>query len=208
MVGEAQRRRRIGGLAVAILAAAGSASAQESLCARVTIPAELGLACTPGEAGSADELVTVQPTSGAFAPLSRLTLRRLNRAVDPLAWSDPDEWLRRQVVVDTSSIADSIENLASDPDSPWGGAAAMMMAESVRDALARMGRAALQACDRPVTADGGRAMACRFGAAPLVMMLTMRLVAAGDERWALSLRSMNEQRQRHFEAIANTFRPS
>ena len=161
----------------------------------------------PGEAGSADQIVTVEPTSGTFSSLSRLTVRRLDRTSDPLAWSDPDEWLRRQVAVDTSSLADGIEKFANDPDSPWAGATAMMLAENIRDALTRMGRAALQACSPPALKGDLRDMSCRFGAAPLALLMDMRLLARGDQRWALSLRAMNDQRQRHFEAIANSFTP-
>jgi hypothetical protein len=208
MVRQALRRGGLIACALAALAvSATTADAAEGLCARLTVPDELGLVCIPGEAGSGDQIVTVQPTGGTFAALSRLTVRKLDRGSDPLAWSEPDEWLRRQVVVDTSSIADGIDRLADDPDSPWGGATAMLLAENVRDALARMGRAALQACAEPRSQGAYREMACRFGAAPLALLLTMRLETRGDERWALSLRSANEQRQRHFEAIANSFSP-
>jgi hypothetical protein len=207
MVRQARSRSSLIALAFLALVAAAPARADEGLCARLQIPAQLGLTCTPGEAGSADQIVTVQPTGGAFAALSRLTVRRLDRSTDALAWSDPDEWLRRQVVVDTGAIADGIEDFAEDPDSPWGGATAMLMAQQVRDALERMSRAALQACTAPATLGNRREMSCRFGAAPLALLLTMRLVSQGDERWAVSLRSMNEQRQRHFEAIANSFQP-
>jgi hypothetical protein len=205
VVREALRRCCLTGAAV--LALASPAGAAEGLCARLQIPLELGLACTPGEAGSADQIVTVEPTGGTFAALTRLTVRRLDQASDPLAWTDPDEWLRRQVAVDTGSLADGIEKFANDPDSPWAGATAMMLADNVRDALSRMGRAALQACSQPSQKGDLREMSCRFGAPPLSLLLDMRLHAKGDQRWALSLRTMNEQRQRHLEAIANSFTP-
>jgi hypothetical protein len=170
------------------------------------LPVELGLACTPTAGGLGG--VAVEPSGGGFAALSRMTVRRLDKATDPLAWSDPDEWLRRQVVVDTGGLADTIEGYAADPDSPWGGATAMLLAENIRQALESVGRAALQACAAPTTTADARTMSCRFGAGSFGLLLDLRLVSAGDDRYAISARSMNERRQRHFEAIANSLQPS
>jgi hypothetical protein len=186
-------------------AGAGASPAQE-LCGRLTIPAELGLACRAMPAG--EQGVIVAPTEGAFAALSRLRVRPLDRASDAEAWTNPDEWLRRQLEIDTSGIADAIERFADDPDSPWGGPTAALFAETVRDTLASVGRAALDSCTAPADVEGGRAMSCRLGAGPIGLLLDLRLVAAGDARWGIEYRSMNPQRQRHFEAIANSFRPA
>lgn len=201
MVGKAFRRR---GLTAALLLAAASPAAAADLCQHLTIPAELGLACTPIEG---DPLgVAVAPAGGGFAALSRLTVRQLEQKNDPLAWTDPDEWLRQQVVVDTTGLADSIERYADDPDAPWGGATAMLLAESVRQALASVGRAALQVCSPPVETPTAKSMGCRFGVGSLGLLLDLRLISIGNERYAVSARSMNERRQRHFEAIANSLR--
>ncbi len=202
MVGKAFRR---GGLTAAFLLVAGAAPvAALDLCPRLTIPAELGLACTPVEG---DPLgVVVQPAGGGFAALSRMTVRQLEQKNDPLAWTDPDEWLRQQVVVDTSGLADSIESYADDPDAPWGGTTAMLLAESVRQALESVGRAALQVCGPPVETPTAKSMSCRFGVGSLGLLLELRLVSIGNERYAISARSMNERRQRHFEAVANSLR--
>ena len=204
MVGKALRRR---GLTAAGLLLAGAVPAMaDDLCGRLTIPPELGLSCAPVEGDPAG--VAVEPASGGFAALSRMTVRRLDQATDPLAWSDPAEWLRRQVAIDTSGLADGIERYADDPDAPWGGATAMLLAESVRQALESMGRAALQACAAPTTTATARSMSCRFGAGSFGLLLELRLVSVGAERWAISARSMNERRQRHFEAIANSLNPA
>ncbi|HMR31554.1 MAG TPA: hypothetical protein PKA09_11400 [Geminicoccus sp.] len=183
------------------MAVAAPATAAD-LCPRLTIPAELGLACAPI---AGDPLgVAVEPAAGGFAALSRMTVRQLEQKDDPLAWADPDEWLRQQVVIDTGGLADSIERFADDPDAPWGGATAMLLAESVRQALESVGRAALQVCTAPAATATARSMGCRFGVGSLGLLLDLKLVSIGNERWAVSARSMNERRQRHFEAIANS----
>ena len=55
-----------------------SPAAAAGLCDRLTLPVELGLACTPINAGLAG--VAVEPTGGGFAALSRMTVRQLDRA--------------------------------------------------------------------------------------------------------------------------------
>lgn len=204
MVGKTLRRRGLTA-ALLLLAAAAPATAAD-LCPRLTIPAELGLACAPIPGDPA--AVAIEPAGGGFAALSRMTVRQLGQKDDPLAWTDPDEWLRQQVVIDTGGLADSIERYADDPDAPWGGATAMLLAESVRQALESVGRAALQVCGPPAVTPTARSMSCRFGVGSIGMLLDLRLVSIGNERWAVSARSMNERRQRHFEAIANSLTPS
>mgnify|MGYP005835832481 CR=1 FL=1 len=188
---------------VVVTLLAGSGAAADP-CTRLTLPSELGLACAvqPGDL----ERAVIAPTAGAFAALSQLTLRRLDRARDPLAWDEPDRWLRAQLEIDTSALAETFASLAEDPDSPWGGPTAALLAERVREALGRVSRAALGSCAPPRDTANGRAMSCRFGAEGVGLLLDLRLIPAGEERWAVHYRSMNAQRQRHFEAIANSFR--
>jgi hypothetical protein len=83
----------------------------------------------------------------------------------------------------------------------------MLLAESVRQALESVGRAALQVCGAPVTTATAKSMSCRFGVGSLGLLLDLRLVSIGNERYAISTRSMNERRQRHFEAVANSLKP-
>ena len=71
-----------------------------------------------------------------------------------------------------------------------------------------MSALALSACDEP--APDGRErwqMRCSYAADGLGLTVILRLVAAGDRRWAITKRAANEQRLRHFEAIANSFQP-
>ncbi|MEK0082306.1 hypothetical protein [Benzoatithermus flavus] len=208
MVREAARRclkPALLSLLLGLLPAAPSFAAD--LCARLTIPATLGLVCVAAP-DTAPEAVAVEPVDGAFAALSRMTVRPLDRGGDPLAWSDPAAWLQQQMTLDTSRYADLLGGLAKDPDSPFAGPAAEQALERLKSALTGIGRLALGACDEPSeTAPGRWDMRCGFTPAGLGLLVHLRLVAEGERRWAMTMRAANERRLRHFEAIANTFAP-
>jgi hypothetical protein len=177
----------------------------QDLCAALTIPEPLGLVCTSMPDGSA----AIMPADGAFAALSRLTVRPLARqGADDLAWTDPAAWLRGQVTVDTSTYVDAMAGLADDPDSPFAGAPARKALDHLRTVLNGLAKLPLSACEPPTEGKPGRwNMPCRYAADGLGFLLDLRLVADGERRWAITLRTANEQRQRHFEAIANSFQP-
>lgn len=183
-------------------------AAQQDLCPTLTIPASLGLACAPTE-DLAPGAVTVAPTEGSFAALSRLSLRPLERTgEDALAWSNPTAWLQRQITLDTSGASTRLECLGQDPDSPFAGPEAEGALRSLENMLSGMARLPLNACNEPAETSPNRwTMDCRFTAGGIGLLLQHRLVAQGDRRWAITSRAANEQRLRHFEAIANSFSP-
>ena len=196
-------RRLTAGLLPFLLLAAAPAAAQD-LCARLTVPPELGLTCTT----VADE-VAITPATGAFAALSRMTLRRLERGgADAAAWSDPGGWLRSQMRIDLSALEDAVGAMAQDPDSPFADGQATAALEGLKGALARLTTLALAACEQPQPdgADEWR-LRCNYTADGLGLLVALRLVAKGDARWAIVMRAANEQRLRHFGAIANSFQP-
>jgi hypothetical protein len=200
-------RRAPFGLLLALGLAAGEAAAQE-LCAKLTTPPQLDLFCSPAP-GSAPGAVEIAPSGGAFSALSRMTVRPLDREDDALAWSDPAAWLRRQMTLDTSGFAGAVSGLADDPDSPFAGERAESLLENLRSALAEVGTLPLSACDEPAVTEPGRwEMHCNFTAGGLGLLVHQRLVADGDRRWGITMRAANDQRLRHFEAIANSFRPT
>jgi hypothetical protein len=204
MVREAAR----GGLtfAVAALVIASGVAAAEDLCGTVRIPAEIGLACAPAP----DNAISITPEAGAFASLSRLTIRPLAKAGgDATAWSDPPTWLRAQLTPDLTALSDLLAPLAEDPDSPFASAQATSALDALRRALGGLSSLPLSACGEPapVGADQWR-MRCSFASDGLGLFVALRLIAKGDHRWAIVMRTANEQRLRHFEAIANSFQPS
>lgn len=182
----------------------------EDLCADLTLPDELHLACRP-VADAPAGTVAVAPTDGAFASLSRMTLRPLDRTGDDAqAWTDPPAWLRQQVTFDTTGLAESLAGLAHDPDSPFSGSAARTALGHLQSALAGMATLPLGGCEPP-TSDASHqqwSMHCTYGAAGLGVFVDLRLIAHGERRWAIAMRTANEQRRRHFLAIAGSFQPS
>jgi hypothetical protein len=210
MVRETALRRLSGALACVLVAACAAAPATgEDLCAALAIPPTLGLACEPAPA-LAPGAVAIAPVEGTFAALSRMTLRPLERSGrDALAWTDPAEWLRRQMTLDTSSYAGLMAGLADSPDSPFAGEQAQTALESLRRALGEVARLPLSACQEPVESESGRwDMRCSFTPGGVGLLLHQRLVAEGERRWTITMRAANEQRLRHFEAIANGFGPT
>ena len=137
-------------------------------------------------------------------------MRPLERAgADAQAWSDPTGWLSAQMTPDTSRLSEALGGLAEDPDSPFTGEQASAALESLKRALAGVSALALSACDEPAPDGPGRwQMRCSYSADGLGLRLILRLFAVGDRRWAVTMRAANEQRLRHFEAIANSFQPS
>lgn len=200
--------------ALALAAGLGPAARAEApadppaLCAALAIPAELGLVCEPQPGDQ--PAVVVRPAEGGFAALSRLTVRRLDRALaaDATAWSDPGAWLERQMTLDTAGFAAALRRLADDPDSPLAGEGARSAVDTLLGAVDALGRLALAACESPAPRrDGRHVMSCRFTAGGFGLLLDLQLVRSGEERWAIALRTMNEQRLRHFRALAGAFEP-
>jgi hypothetical protein len=196
--------RRLIGLA-ALLAWAGPIHAQD-LCGRLTIPSQLGLACAAGTEPGTTE---VMPAGGTFALLSRMSVRPLDRnGPDAQAWTDPSGWLRAQMTPDTTRLSESLGGLVDDPDSPFTGDQASSAVETLKRALAGVSALALSACDEAAPDGPDRwQMRCTYAADGLGLNVVLRLVAAGEQRWAITMRAANAQRLRHFEAIANSFQP-
>lgn len=194
-------------MALAGCVSASTADARD-LCDAFTIPRDLGLACEPAPE-AAPGAVRVMPTEGSFAALSRLSLRPLERTgEDALAWTDPAAWLQRRVTLEGSGTGDPLEGLAQDPDSPFAGPPAEGALRSLENLLTGVARLPLNACNAPgETAPGRWTMDCSFTAGGIGLLVQHRLVAAGEQRWAITTRAANEQRLRHFEAIANSFAP-
>jgi hypothetical protein len=175
--------------------------AAEGLCDRLTVPEMLELACT--EDLYADRAV-VAPVSGTFRALSRMSLRRLDPEADRLAWTDPRAWLEQQMIVDLDGLSGVVSGLADDPDSPFGGEMMRGALAALVDGLEGLSRLPLAACgEGPSETE----VACRFGVEPIGLVMQVMLAADGEERFAFNIRTFNEQRLRHFVAIANSFQP-
>ena len=197
---------RLGFLASLIcLACAGApepAKAAGDLCARLFVPegAELGCALESDPAG--DLAAVVRPTDSAFGPLSELTLRRVEEPV-----ADPAAWLREQLTLDLSPVDAALQELARDADSPITGTPLAERLQDWRELLDSAASLPLAGCDEPARRAGADAweMACDWELGPLRQYMRFRLVERAGERYAIRIRTMNEQRLRHLVAIANSF---
>lgn len=193
---------------LALLLALGSvarADAQETeardLCGRLTIPPMLEIDCALEQAADAERAV-VAPTGGTFAALSRMTLRQLDPEADALAWSGPSMWLERQMILDLDGVEAALEALVEDPDSPFGSDVFASAIGALVGGLDDLSRLPLAACGAGASE---REVTCRFGAEPLSLIMKVMLIEDGEARYAVNMRSFNEQRLRHFTAVANSF---
>lgn len=190
------------GLAVLALQGLTTSAAAAGLCDRLTVPSSLELDCSVDvEDGS--ERAVVQPVGGTFSLLSRMSLRRLDRATDPLAWDDPAAWLERQMILDLDGVAALIRDLGADPDSPFGSSVLESALDMLAEGIEGLSRLPLNACGDGAVASE---LSCRFGIEPIGLNLRINLVTQGEERYAFNIRTFNEQRLRHFTAIANSFK--
>jgi hypothetical protein len=179
----------------------GAVGADADGCAPLTVPDELGLVCRTDRAGQG-EILVVEPEGGTFRALSRLTLRELDPEVDRLAWSEPEAWLERQMVVDVGALSAALDEVGGDPDSPFGSEMVKNGIAMLVDGLEELSRLPLSACGGAATEEE---IDCRFGIEPFLLFMRVSLVARDETRFAFNIRTFNEQRLRHFTAIANSF---
>jgi hypothetical protein len=193
----------IGTIWLACAGAPTATQASEDLCARLSVPDGVGLACMvrsdpPGSGLAA----VVQPTDSEFAPLSELTLRRVEEPID-----NPTEWLRRQLTLDLSPVDAALNALIRGPDSPITGTPLAEQLQSWRRLLGAAATLPLTGCADPVRLAGGKAweMACAWELGGLRQYMRFRLAERAGDYYGIRIRTMNEQRLRHLLAIANSF---
>jgi hypothetical protein len=206
MVREAARRGLIAGL----LAAAAVPAVAEDLCATLRIPAGLDLDCM-ADASAGPGAVAIGPTGDAlFAPLSRMTLRELDAAgADAEAFNAPERWLRARTRLDLAGVGRDLESGLLGPDSPFAGEAGRSAISGLVGLLESLDRLVDSACEAPRERRAGRwEVECRYALGGVTLLRELRLVRAGERVYAIELRSMNEQRLRHFQALANSFEPA
>jgi hypothetical protein len=184
------------------LALASPGHADTALCARLTVPEPLELDCTERVDPTVGLRAVVAPEGGAFAALSRMSVRALDPATDRLAWEDPGAWLERQMILDLDGLAAAVRDLGEDPDSPFGGPMARSAIELMVSGLEGLGRLPLAACGEGAS---DTELTCRFGVEPIGLVTRIMLAGDGEARFAFNMRTFNEQRLRHFTAIANSF---
>lgn len=176
-------------------------AAAAELCDRLSVPEGYKLVCeTQVEDGHRSQRVMVRP-AGSAVPLAELTLRQLDKAEQPLAWQDPELWLNEQVSVDLSSITSLLR--ASSETGPLAHPFVRPTVDGLLTMLSGWSQLPRQAC-APDNRPGRYQLRCDWGLAPLAVRSTLRLVPAGEDRYALSFWATDESESRHLEAIANS----
>ena len=171
----------------------------DTLCDRLVVPEQLELGCSVATDDGVRAIVQAQ--EGTFRALSRLSVRTLDREIDGLAWSDPEAWLERQMIVDLDAVAGTVRDLGRDPDSPFASETFRSAIEVLVSGLEGLSRLPLAACgDGP----SGSEITCRFGVEPVSLIVKVMLLADSNDRHAANIRTFNEQRLRHFTAIVNS----
>ncbi len=184
------------------LAATPPGLADTALCTRFSVPEALELDCTERVDPVVGLRAVVTPEGGAFAALSRMSVRALNPETDRLAWENPAAWLERQMILDLDGLAAAVRDLGEDPDSPLGGEMARSAIELMVSGLEGLGRLPLAACGEGASATE---LTCRFGIEPVGLVTRIMLAGDDEAKFAFNMRTFNEQRLRHFTAIANSF---
>ena len=186
-----------------VLLVAGPVGAAD-LCDRLFVPDGYALLCeTRVEGGRRTERATVRPGGGAAA-LAGLTLRRLDKAEEPLAWQVPELWLAERATVDLGGLASALR--AASGAGPLAHPAARAVTEELVAALAGLGQLPHRAC-APDHRPGRHQLRCGWGVAPLALRAVLRLAEAGGERYAVGWWALDGRRLRHLEAVANSLAP-
>ena len=95
-----------------------------------------------------------------------------------------------------------------DADSPITGTPLAEQLDAWRGLLGSAATWPLTGCGEPASLAGGIdgwEMACDWQLGPLRQYMRLRLVERAGVRYAMTIRTMNEQRLRHLVAIANSF---
>jgi hypothetical protein len=193
----------IGTIGLACVGGPTATHATEDLCARLSVPDGVGLACLvrsdPAGSGLA---AVVQPTDSDFAPLSELTLRRVEGPIE-----EPAAWLRQQLTLDLSPVDAALNELIQGADSPITGTPLAEQLQSWRGLLGAAATLPLTGCGDPARLAVGEAweMACEWELGGLRQYMRFRLVERAGDYYGIRIRTMNEQRLRHLLAIANSF---
>jgi hypothetical protein len=180
-----------------------SAQPPAALCARLTVPDGLELDCIVQSDAAGDGVAAVvRPTASEFGPLSELQLRRVEEAID-----DPTAWLREQLTLDLTPLDAAIDELIHGPDSPITGTPLAQQLQSWRGLLGSAATLPLAGCRDParLARDETWEMVCEWEVGSLRQFMRFRLIERDGERYAIRIRTMNEQRLRHLVAIANSF---
>jgi len=176
--------------------------AAEQPCDRLFVPEGYELTCTvERQVGDDSWEVSVYPTDGTFAGLSKLTLMPVEDKV-----TDPTDWLRQQVKIDVTGLENALTSFLDDEDNPFAGESWWTSLQGLKDVVHSISDLPLDSCDEPKPSDEiDWSIDCEWGLGSLQQLLTIHLVERDGIFYGMRIQSMNPRRHRHLQAIANSF---
>jgi hypothetical protein len=180
----------------------GPAAAEEAPCDRLFVPEGYELTCTvERKAGENAWVLSVHPTDGTFASLSKLTISPVEGAV-----SKRTDWLRQQVKIDVSGLESALTGFLDDEDNPFAGESWWTSLQGLKDVVHSISDLPLDSCEDPRQFDEADwSIDCEWGLGSLRQFLTVHLVERDGVDYSIRIQSMNPRRHRHLQAIANSF---
>lgn len=170
-------------------------------CGQLFLPEGYQLICRVHTDARGWQLV-VQPEEGAFASLSKLTLRPVDERV-----TDPKAWLRDQLIIDLSGFESTLDDLLHGDDSPLAGTSLEDAFEGWQAFMSRVSTWPLDGCEEPekLVGDDAWQMACEWQFHDWHQYLALRLVERDGQQHFIKIQAMNPRRYRHLQAIARSF---
>ena len=192
-------------LTAALMLALSPTIARASVCGAIPVPPELGLECIdePGNAVTPPS-ATISPETSLFSAFTGLTIRRLPQSEDS---HDPQDWLRRQVTLDLSGLGSFFSDLAENPDLPAQNDGLAQSLEETGSTISSLGNLPLSGCGTAEIGPAKSDLTCHWDTGGLGLDMRVRLVTAGDQRYALRAWSMNDRRFMQLQALMNGFDP-
>jgi len=179
-----------------------AAMADEGPCDRLFVPEGYELTCTVERKAHEDAWeVSVHPTDGAFASLSKLTLSPVDDHI-----ANAETWLKQQVKIDVSGLDNALTSFLDDEDNPFAGESWWTSLQGLKDVVHSISDLPLDSCDDPrKISETDWSIDCEWGLGSLRQYLTVHLVERETVAYAIRIQSMNPRRHRHLQAIANSF---
>ena len=175
-------------------------AAEASACPTVFVPEGYGSTCLEPQ-GDDDWRLEVVARNAPLGELTKLTVRPVDEPVE-----DPFSWLQEQLVVDLNGFQGLLDDLLDHPDSPLTGLIAPELVDGWLEQLGLLGHLPLRGCAYPfeLTEKDIWQMDCRWKLGPVEQLARLQLVDAGTAPYLITIWTVDERRQRHLQAIANS----
>lgn len=178
-----------------------SAPAGAASCPHVFVPEGYASTCRTPRGREEGWRLEVVAEPAPLGELARLTVRPVDEPV-----LDPFSWLQEQLVVDLNGFRGVLTDLLEHPDNPLSQLFAPELIDDWLERLGLLGHLPLRGCAYPFERVGTKVwqMDCRWAIGPVEQLVRLQLVDAENEPYLITIWTVDERRQRHLQAIANS----